>query len=260
MSDTSDKSQKDTPRLSRWLLAGLAFLLLPAATFAFYKAGLAVIANGHGADFRCRLDYAITYHSCIPLIFCLECVACLVAASICFPVALHQINKPGISRRGKALALAGLWIAGGLCLFLLACVLVLPYTNGPPSPRIKTLMRASSLSLAIRQYENTYSVPVAPDGPVRDYDRLIAALTGKSPENHHEIPFLTPTRINPKTGRPEYKDPWGNDFIVVLSSSGVIPAGTGGIYQTVNASVAVWSKGPNQIDDHGGGDDIASWK
>ena len=129
----------------------------------------------------------------------------------------------------------------------------------------KARAQKSALMLAIKQYETQYGKLPAQDGLVQDYGRLIFALTDQSPENPHKIPFLVPSKIHAVTGRPELKDPWGNNFVIILNSSGTIQAGTGGIYETINSNVAVWSIGPNRIDDHGENDgktkdDINSWR
>jgi hypothetical protein len=261
MDDTPDSLPKRGPTFSRWLIAGGAFLLAPLilnVLFVLCRPG------GDSSIFHRRLysvldGIFLRHHG---FIWCI----CLAAAVACFLAAIHKIKTSSGGQRGKSLAIAGAWIAGASLIF--ACLLCFTMSFGCiVTKSLEARQMTFALGLVIRQYEITYSVPVAPDGPVRDYDRLIAVLSGKSPENFRGIQFLMPTRINPKTGRPEYKDPWGNDFIIVLNSSGVIPAGTGGICQTVNASVAVWSKGRNQIDDHGKYDhewgwvdDIASWR
>lgn len=169
-------------------------------------------------------------------------------------------EKPKIFRGAAAVAL--LLSAGGAWLVIDSMDVVKDANSLHTHARVM----GNAFFQAIKQYETQYGKLPATDGPVQDYGRLIAILSEKTPENPRGIPFLTPTKINPETGRPEFKDPWGNDFKVVLSSSGEIKAGTGGTYETVHNTVAVWSLGPNKTDDHGrydkqhGKDDICSWR
>jgi hypothetical protein len=53
-------------------------------------------------------------------------------------------------------------------------------------------------------------------------------------------------------------DDWGNPYHIAFDSNhvGTIKIGNA----TIKATVAVWSDGPNRINENGTGDDIRSWK
>ncbi|MEZ5303711.1 MAG: hypothetical protein R3F11_24165 [Verrucomicrobiales bacterium] len=55
----------------------------------------------------------------------------------------------------------------------------------------------------------------------------------------------------------EQIDPWGNRYHFALDhdNDGVVNPGA----DPINRDFAIWSDGPNGIDEHGGGDDIKSW-
>ena len=178
-------------------------------------------------------------------------LVCDTVAVICAVLAYNRFTVRNAWKRTACCLGVVVWfVLIYFHLFLTTTTCIYTFTN-------KTRAQVAALILAAKQYESIYEVLPAADGPVRDYDRLVAVLVGQSPENTRKIPFLTPN--SDKDGRPGFKDPWGNDFRVVFSSSGTIQAGTGGICQTVKENVAVWSKGKNQKDDHGAGDDIVSW-
>jgi len=163
-------------------------------------------------------------------------------------------NQPATKPKFSRWVIAGIIFSLIFIGFLCATICLRKINNYARKPR----HYVGNLYLACKQYEAFYGRLPAVDGPVRDYDRLIAILANQSPENTKKLTFLVPN--TGKDGRPICKDPWGSDFMVILSSSSTIQVGTGGIGETVYNNVAVWSKGPNRIDDHGSGDDIASWK
>ena len=247
------------PKLSRWVIAGLVFLLVPVVLSCIWGC---CAASTNESPILYRRLYPILHHlfsAVIPLLWPL----CGALSVTCFFKAFRNPLSRGSWLKRVLVLFAGTCLWFGIIVFLATRIIVVSHC----SIKTKTKSMVSALYLAAKQYEATYGVLPAADGPVRDYDRLIAVLAGQSPENTRKISFLAPNAGN--VSHPEFKDPWGNDFIVVLSSSGVIHAGTGGIGKTVEASVAVWSKGPNRIDDHGENDkcrwwqwkdDIASWK
>lgn len=161
-----------------------------------------------------------------------------------------------------------------IAIILVLAGMIMAALNGAQkyAQRVKAKQLVNSMALAIRQYENTYAMlPVTiPSGGdvvvVSDYSALLDMLRGgtASTTNARKIPFISPTKITGSTA--EYKDPWGNNLVVVVSASGRIPAGSGGVYEDVNASVAVWSKGLNKNDDGGkfdsanNKDDVNSWR
>lgn len=140
--------------------------------------------------------------------------------------------------------------------FLAIVIPGVSYTTCKGYARGKTRAQISAVMLACTQYQSSYGTLPAADGPVRNYNQLYAILSGS---NTRGIVFIGGLTYD-KAGRRRYTDAWNNDLIVILSSSGTIQAGTGGICETVKSNIAIWSKGPNRIDNHGAGDDITSWK
>jgi type II secretory pathway pseudopilin PulG len=141
--------------------------------------------------------------------------------------------------------------------------------------RVKAKQIVNGMALAIKQYETTYAMlPVAiPSGgdivAVSDYSGLLDVLRGGTAANTNarKLPFISPTKTSGTTAY--YQDPWGNNLIVVVSAAGRITANSGpssNLYEDVNGSVAVWSKGLNKTDDGGkfdpssNKDDINSWR
>ncbi len=255
------------PKLSRWTIAGLLFLLVPFAVHLSFANGMSMPGD-ESSEFYRRLYSALQSF----FVHWMEYVwlLCGTASVACCLVASRKIKTAGNVWKGEGLAYTVACVAGVIILFSLLCLVNRSWVKGGPGHTCaKSRAMASALMLAIKQYENQYGKMPAPDGLVQDYGRLIFALTDQSPENPHKIPFLVPSKIHAVTGRPELKDPWGNNFVIILNSSGTIQAGTGGIYKTINSNVAVWSTGPNKIDDHGENDgsrwlpmkdDIVSWR
>ena len=243
------------PKLSRWVIAGVVFLLVPFVVVLEY--------------ILFEPGYSIT-----PILLAHQLwiwlATCSIMAIVCGGIACYKIKNRGNTLTG--VGLARLTIAAScICLVLvIGCIFAfLGMVAIQPHPAKKNITKTmtSALYLAIKQYEAYYGRLPTADGPVHDYDRLVSSLVKNHTENPRHFHFFK-HQINKDDGHPEFKDPWGNDFMVVFSSSGTIHAGTGGIGKTVENSVAIWSKGPNQIDDHGEydpnshppKDDIASWR
>ena len=230
------------PKISRWGIAGLVFLLAP-----FLMAlGFSESVSGH-------TSYVWPAFAFRP--FCVFWFICSMASIACCVKAFNKLSAYGRVWE-KRLAYTAACIGTASFVFAVLFLCAIMTNRRHPHPRTKTKVQIMELVLAVKQYQFTYGALPTADGLVQDRNRLYAILEGKNPR---KAVFISELKTD-KDGRRHYTDQWGNDFIVVLSSSGTIQAGTGGICQTINDNVAVWSKGPNRIDDHGAGDDICSWK
>ena len=135
----------------------------------------------------------------------------------------------------------------------------------------KAKTEIKSLQTALAQYESTYGyLPWGGTGDIyltsSDYDRVIRVLQNRNPSdptttpgNARGIRFLD---IVTEQGPGVYLDPWGHRYLVVLDLGydGVVTNNsTNGPCEDVYDSVAIWSRGRDESDDHGGDDDLSSW-
>lgn len=89
--------------------------------------------------------------------------------------------------------------------------------------------------------------------------RVVAILVGKDGErevleqNPKGIRFLTLSSRE----QVEYRDPWGHPYHIAVSAktNRTLIGNT-----VISSAVAIWSDGPNQLNERGQGDDLCSWK
>ena len=132
----------------------------------------------------------------------------------------------------------------------------------------KTRTAVRTLQMAISQYEttygilpftNTYSVDTTFENA--DYDNLLSTLAALNTDfNPKRVKFLEVDKNN------EYLDAWDNDFYVALDLdySGTLDDASVRGFGTLSTSVAIWSKGPDELEsatdsDTENADNINSW-
>ena len=74
--------------------------------------------------------------------------------------------------------------------------------------------------------------------------------------NPRSIKYLEPQNGLSKNG--EYLDPWRNPYHISIDLDYDNQIEIGG--RVISNTVAAWSSGPNGINEHGDGDDIATWE
>jgi prepilin-type N-terminal cleavage/methylation domain-containing protein len=136
----------------------------------------------------------------------------------------------------------------------------------------KAKTEIKSLQTALAQYEATYGyLPCAGTGDTylndSDYTKVIRILQNRDPDNPNSAPgnargirFLD---VITEQGPGNYLDPWENRYLVVLDlnyNGEIAQDNTDGPGEPVYESVAIWSRGKDEQDDHGLEDDINSWK
>jgi|ERR1043166_630749 hypothetical protein len=92
-----------------------------------------------------------------------------------------------------------------------------------------------------------------------NHSELMAILTGQTnilqafSQNPKGLHFLT-LSAQPRL---EYQDPWGHAYHIEIDTNdaGAVMIGN----QKVAKPFAVWSDGPNKLNEYGGGDDLRSW-
>jgi len=117
-----------------------------------------------------------------------------------------------------------------------------------------------SLALAIKQYEATYGFlpfisgdedPLGGD----KYITFIKCLQGDTTSNPRGLKWIEVQKDDTGQFRTDgyYKDPWKKDYYVSLDLDydGDIEAGTGGPYEQVYGTMAIWSGGPDGDNDKG---------
>jgi hypothetical protein len=124
----------------------------------------------------------------------------------------------------------------------------------------------ANLKSAIMAYQSEYGVlplTINASNGFMDNAKLVALLTGKTnnmeivKSNPQGIRFLKVASDSLVFG--EFVDPWRHPYRIVFDLDGdgkvVIVGGT-----VISAPVAMWSDGPNGINEGGKGDDRLGWK
>jgi len=144
-----------------------------------------------------------------------------------------------------------------LCLCLAGCDRRTDKDGVPVAPlQIRTLETAL---LAYKAHFDQWPIPASESGELKNSD-IIAVLTGDS--NNEAAMKQNPTRItflalgNAKLRNGASVDPWGNPYHIALIVAGDKKVRLGGTGRS--SGLAIWSNGPNGIDEQGSGDDIAS--
>jgi hypothetical protein len=125
-------------------------------------------------------------------------------------------------------------------------------------------MQVRNIKLAIELYEAAYSrLPFTrKDQDEQNNGEVMALLapTSATTTNQNQvvtnIVFLSLSPGQATNG--SFMDPWGQAYHIAMDvrAKGTVTVGP----NEIRAKIAVWSDGPNGLNEFGGGDDIASWK
>ena len=202
-------------------------------------------------------------------ILSLVCLGCLagIPAVICGHMAKGRIEKSGGTLGGSGTATAGL-IMGYISLALTLLVVPLLSAIAVPnfirarqrSQNVLTKSTIQQITSALNMYQTEYGKYPIEDFRVDAEGSDIAVqktLRGVDTENNpRKIVFL---ELSPKSiEKDRLVDVWGHPLHFWFDGNGDSTITVG--EEEVHAPVAIWSNGPNGIDDHGGGDDVTSWK
>ena len=120
----------------------------------------------------------------------------------------------------------------------------------------KALTHMSTLELAIVMYLDEFgALPVASErrGASQEPGRLARILKGDNAEGKKFVERLA--RCSDNGG---FADPWGRPYHVCFDTDADGRAEVGG--NAVPKFIAIWSDGPNRVNEHGDGDDISNWR
>ena len=133
-------------------------------------------------------------------------------------------------------------------------------TEGKPKVEIELRFLWS----ALKKYKNEYGeLPVvAPETQEQDNGRVVGVLMASTPEdlvarlNPKRIPFLHVPDSRLRGGA--FVDPWNHPYNISfdVKASGKVTVGS----QILSTNLAIWSSGPNGVNEYGTGDDLSSWK
>jgi hypothetical protein len=116
----------------------------------------------------------------------------------------------------------------------------------------KPMMDIGNLHTAVLFYEVQYGrLPFTTHPPQIEQSNALL-MTVLTDTNGVDGPFMKPQT----TGA--LLDPWGHPYHVYFSTNGenIIVVGRA----TVKEPIAIWSDGPNGVNEYGDGDDFRSWK
>jgi hypothetical protein len=198
----------------------------------------------------------------IPSVFCLGPITG-IPAIICGHVARSRIARSGGTLGGGGTALAGL-ILGYLSILMVAAgIAIFARVIAKKGPQLQAgmskgavLAQHTRLVQALSDYKadtGQYPAATAQAGEQVDTRSLVGLLAGNNPKGkkYYEASG-SGIQIN---GMPS--DPWGETLLIAidLDGDGKVKLGD----TEVPGICAVWSSGPNELDEQGGGDDVTSW-
>lgn len=204
-------------------------------------------------------------------VFGLGTLICSVPAVILGHRARGQIKRGESTTAGDGYAVAGL-VTGYLSLgiLFLGIALTIAAVNLPAGRALerakaqRAAIEAKSIGVAVEAYFiERGRLPVA-SGEQGVADRLyqgaqsefvmqvLAGLNGDlNPERTVFIPL-------PEAGTPgQFKDPWGDQYLLMMDNDYDGSVDCDG--ERIEGPCAVWSSGPNRLNEFGKGDDICSW-
>jgi len=192
-----------------------------------------------------------------------------IPAVICGHIARGRIARSGGALGGSGLAIAGL-VLGYLSIFMAIVIVVILLTAGAAAlPFLKqglgtgmTKVNAIQIAEGVRTYQTQYGrLPLVTEGAAEDVrvesKALLEVLLGRDTNENPQKTVLFQTLPSASAANPE-NDGWGQPFNVALDATGDGEVKLGEL--RVPATVAVWSSGPNKLDESGAGDDVPSWR
>ena len=125
-----------------------------------------------------------------------------------------------------------------------------------------TKLHCVQMVTAVGAYRDAYNrMPLVEEGAKEDQlvdnAKLLAILRGKNEEGNPKKTMFFET-AQPSIVGGTLVDAWKQPFHIALDANGDGTVKLGGI--DASGAAAVWSSGPNKVDEEGAGDDIASWK
>lgn len=196
-----------------------------------------------------------------------------IPAIICGHIARGRIERSAGALGGAGLALAGL-ILGYLSTLALIAFFVIFIVFGAAAamtsmPFMKTAMSAGmtpvnamQIAQGVTAYQTQYghlpliTAPMTEDTRV-DSKTLLDVLKGRDPVANPQNTIFFQTLPGLSNDDPAI-DGWGQPFNVALDATGDGTVKLGEL--NVPGAVAVWSSGPNKLDENGKGDDLPSWR
>jgi len=143
---------------------------------------------------------------------------------------------------------------------IIAAVLLPSNTRARAQARVsKARADIASITWALKTYYVEYGACPFPEQSreERDNAAVMAVLMGKSEaQNPRRIVFLEADSQRVRDGT--YIDPWGHSYHIMVDANYDERVAIGGA--TLKTPVAVWSDGPNRMNEFGGGDDVRSWE
>ena len=207
-------------------------------------------------------------------VFGLGTLICSVPAVILGHRARGQIKRGESTTAGDGYAVAGLvtgYLSLGILFLAMAFAAVITPTVKGALERSKALAEdetaaneVKSLAIAVKAYFNEYArLPVASseqDVADRLYqgaqsEFVMQVLAGQNGD-------LNPKRTDffslPEAGTAgQIQDPWGAQYLLMMDNDYDGAVDCGG--ERIQGPCAVWSSGPNGLNEFGKGDDICSW-
>ena len=195
-----------------------------------------------------------------------------IPAIICGHIGRSRIERSGGTLGGAGFALAGLILgylsSAGLIVFLLlilvfgaAAITSVPFMKTAVSAGI-TPVNAMQIAQGVTAYQTQYghlpliTAPMTEDTRV-DSKTLLDVLKGRDPVANPQNTIFFQTLPGLSNHDPAL-DGWGQPFNVALDATGDGAVKLGNL--NVPGAVAVWSSGPNKLDESGAGDDLPSWR
>jgi hypothetical protein len=181
-----------------------------------------------------------------------------IPAIICGHVARGRIARSGGTIGGNGLAVAGMVM--GYASIILLCAFIAIFARVAMKAQLQLARPAvtakqSQLSDALVAYKADFGhypdiKPVS--GERVDMKSLIGILEGNNAKNHKYYTGGNGIEFNKLPA-----DPWGKTLFIAidLNGDGVVKVGD----KQIPGPCAVWSSGPNKVNEDGGGDDIVSW-
>jgi type II secretory pathway pseudopilin PulG len=184
-----------------------------------------------------------------------------LAAIVCGVISIWKIRKSAGRRKGLGIAIAGI-VCGAIALTMVGTVAF--RAADKVGKRSQARRDVAELTIAIRAYYSAYSrwpSSVALEEETVDNLKLMAVLSPQQgdslgqTENPQGILFIERKGRQFRDGR--MVDPWGQPYHISLDLNRDDQVTVG--HQMVSLPVAVWSDGPNKINEYGQGDDISTW-